>query len=529
MARKREVTYFNGRLKGSLTEEQCKKLETIIQLKNENGCIDKLKHTIFDLEHEDVEKIIESKGVFKPDNKPLGTLTDNQTLSVAFLFFSKSALLGDSVGLGKTICTSALLNISRREKFNKFGELYGFRYLFLTEKSLMEQAREELIRFTGEYVDILYADKKSVSKFRKEAMGLEGGLVAPHSLFNQEEFHAWLRNDLQGGYNDGIYDYFDFLIIDESSVLGNIQTKFYKNAELLQGYFRNAVELNAQPFESGLKYMYGQLNFLDNTFLPTKTAFEKEYYCYDYSKGFPQHNGKYKNAAQFKHLVGYRYFYQTRKQLGAEIKNVNTQIKRIPLSKQQKRLMKESQMYRMIYDIPTVIDNRIPFNEETTPKLKLLKQIIEEEIPKKEQILISAHYKESHKYLKEWFQSKGYSVEVLNGEVKNNERFEIINNFKKGNVQVLITNVQKGLNFAGVKNVIFYAYMPNPSKMIQLEGRVTRTFDIKDKRFWLLVTEGRELETIKTTLTKQYKSSAEFSNDDISAIGDLLIREFYEK
>ena len=508
-----------------MTEEQCRRLETLIQLKETNGSVEKLTHTIFNLHNEDVDFAMKNGYLQEDIEKPLGTLKPNQTLGTAFMFFARNCLLGDSVGLGKTVQLASLMNISKREAVNLFGRTATFRYLVLTEKPLVEETQAKLIKFTGEYVEKVFGDKASTRKFTERVNDylFEGGIVASHSLFNQVDFHSWLYELSEG---DEVYEYFDYIIVDESSVLGNTKTKMYKNAMELRKYSKNVILLNAQPFESKLDYMYGQLNYIDPTCLPNKGAFEKEYYVYDYTKGYPIHNGQYKNADNFKFLTSYFYFSQTRQQLGAEIVNVKTFLKTIPLSTPQRRLMKESQMYRMIYDVPTVIDNSVPFNEETTPKLKLLREILDGElILKGEQILISVHYKESHKYLKKWLTEKGYETEILNGEVTNDARYDIITRFKKNRFQVLITNVQKGLDFGSVKHVIFYAYMPNPSKMIQLEGRVTRDFDIKDKNFFLLATEDRELDTINTTLSRLYQHSSAFSSKDVSAIGQLLAAE----
>ena len=56
----KEVTYYNERYKGSLSEEQCQRLETLIQLDKENGCIEDLRHIIYNLSDEDVDTIIET-------------------------------------------------------------------------------------------------------------------------------------------------------------------------------------------------------------------------------------------------------------------------------------------------------------------------------------------------------------------------------------------------------------------------------------------------------------------------------------
>ena len=57
----KQITYYNDRYQGSLTEEQCKKLEVLIQLDKENGVIKDLQHVIYHLSDEDVDHIIKTE------------------------------------------------------------------------------------------------------------------------------------------------------------------------------------------------------------------------------------------------------------------------------------------------------------------------------------------------------------------------------------------------------------------------------------------------------------------------------------
>lgn len=522
MGRRKELKYYNGRLQGSLDDETCQKLETLLSLKKENQGIESLTNTIYNLDAQAIADTINT-GVVPEGALKQGSLTKAQTLGSAFMFYAKDCLLGDSVGLGKTVEICSLLNVTRKFKENNGLEFTGFKFLYLTEKSLVQQAQAELIKFTGQPVDLLYADKKSFLKYKEEhPEGITNGIVAPHSLFNQQELHSWLK-DIRDG--DEEFNYFDYLIVDESAVLSNTKTNIYKNAKILQQSCMHTILLNATPFDLSLDTMYGQISFIDDSFLPTKTAFQKEYYVMDFSRGYATPSGKYKNADKFKYLTSYRYFYQTRKQLGAKMNNVTTELLSIKLSTDQKRLMRESQMYKIIYDIPAVIDTSLETNEQTTPKLKLLKQVIDKNKANNEQIIIHAHFKESHYFIARWLKRQGINCDVLNGAVTDKDRAQVIKDFKENKTQVLITNVQKGLNFGAVKTIIFYGYPGNSSDMLQFEGRATRSFDIQDKKIYVLVTEGRELTEFKTKVAQNYKFASSFASQDISGIGQLLLEQ----
>lgn len=520
----KELKYFNNRLMGSLTPEVCKNLETVIALKEQQSPIKALKKTIFTLEDRIVQEVLESEVNIPIEDRPVGELTDGQTLTVGFAYIAEDCLIGDSVGLGKTVETSALINLKRKEKFEKFGNIQGYRVLMLTENALVEQLQHELVKFTGEYVYALNGDKASSKRFAKKyPNGVDGTVVGSHSLINQSEFYSWM-DSLQDGDKD--FKVFDLLVVDESSILGNTKTQTYKNALKLKNYVNNVVLLNASPFESNLDYLYSQIKYVDEDFLPTKTVFQKNYYMYDYNNigGYGRFNGNYKNYEEFKHRVNYRYFFQTRKEQGAIVKNVKSEILTVPQSREQRQLIKESSMNRMIYDTPAIIAPWLITDEENTPKLKLLRQVLSKAgIERGEQVLIYSVYKDSQQIISDFITSTlGYSCEILNGDIKR-KRSEIINNFKQNKIPILITNIQKGLNFGSVKNIVFYGYDPNPSKMIQMEGRVTRSFNIENKNIYLLATEGKEINTIKSIVAKRYDYTTKFASQDISGIGSLLL------
>ena len=112
---------------------------------------------------------------------------------------------------------------------------------------------------------------------------------------------------------------------------------------------------------------------------------------------------------------------------------------------------------------------------------------------------------------------------MLNGDTETEERSRIITDFKEQSYRILITNVQRGLNFKDCPCCIFYSYDPNPSKMIQFEGRITRTLNIDDKSIYLLCSEGKEAKRLKDVITDRTKSTMETSSTDFSVILDLLM------
>ena len=87
----------------------------------------------------------------------------------------------------------------------------------------------------------------------------------------------------------------------------------------------------------------------------------------------------------------------------------------------------------------------------------------------------------------------------------------------------MITNVQKGLNFGSCNYCIFYSFDPNPSKMIQFEGRTTRDFDIMGKNVYILCSLGQEKKALLDVVKVRAKATADMTNVDLSVIMSILL------
>lgn len=519
MGRKKELIYYNGSLKGAyLTDKDCQILDNLRGVSDNNGCVKDLKRVIYNLSNDEVEQVKLHKSSDFID-KQVGELRDEQTVGVAYMFFAKRLVLGDSVGLGKTVQICGLCNLLTQMK-EKQG--VTFRYLYLTEKNLVEQTRDEMIKFTGEYVDILRGEKKYVQKFAEENDGeLVYSIVGTHSLINSVEFQEYMRTyRALYGCNP-----FDALFIDESAIIGNMSTKTYANGKHLADDFDWVVVMNATPFETNLRTFYAQLNFCDETLLPAKTVFQNLYEekSYNHFGGYPKFNGKYKNANIFKNQVKYRYLARTRKGLGAVMKDCTAEVIESPLSPIQKELLKKTSMPQMVYDCPSYFDETIVVDRNNTPKLGSLLDLINKDFKNEKTILVYSRYKESQRGIMEALLNEGISCEIMNGDTDIDEKNKIISQFKMGDFRVLITNVQKGLNFGDCNVCIFYSYDPNTNKMVQFEGRTTRSVDIVGKHSRVLVSSGKERNRFDKGLADRAKGSDAFAGSDYSCVLMLLL------
>lgn len=515
------LNYYNNRYKGTLSDQQCEVLERLIELKKDGGVVLDIKHAITELPDDMVDSIIENYEYFGHDlqerEKPAGTLEDYQTISVACMYYAGNCILGDSVGMGKTVEVAGLFNILKSE----IGD--SFRYLVLTEKRPASQLRHEMVKFTGDFAELIpSSDAKDMKRFYENCppeLELANSVVGTHGLIKASGFISWIKM-----YKDAHKKSpFDVLVIDESSILGNTKTNMVQSFKVLAKYFKRIIFLNATPFESKLKIFYTQLDLLDKTFLPTLANFQKEYCVFDYTGMYPKPTDKYKNESQFRDSVAYRYFASTRRENGARMDGCSGGIITSKLSKAQKDLLKETSLPRMVYDCPNALKSSIEFNEVNVPKLKSVRELLENECVDAPSILIFVQYKEAQKALSEWLTKHGYSNEILNGETKYEDSNRIISGFKAGTFRVLITNVQKALNFGNCDYCIFYTVISNTSQMLQFEGRMTRSFDIYGKNVYILCSEGKELSHLNEVIKSRAKAMKDFTAVDYSVVLSVLL------
>lgn len=520
MSRAKQVVCINGRYAGKyLNEGDCKRLESLLRLNEDNGFVEDLRHVIYELTPSEVDLIKTSKSNEFVELRK-GTLENLQTIGVAYMFFAKRLLLGDSVGMGKTVEVSGLCNLleANYRKENK-----EFRFLYLADKTSLEKTRNKLIKFTGNYVEVLYGEKPKIMKFSDAyKYDMPYSVVGAHSLLNNAQFHDFLRNFIE----DNGYFPFDLLVVDESGdVLTNTGTQTYKGGQFIASYFDRVILLNATPFEKELRQFYAQLNFLDDTLLPTKTQFSQEYEVMSYGiRSYPVFSGKYKNAEKFMDLIRYRYLKRTRKETGAVMIDCSAEILVSTLSKEQKKLLNTVSMPAMVYDCPSYFKfSDVETNTETTPKLRDTVELVTNRFKDEKSILIYTRYKESQVHIARELSERGILNDVLNGETSSKERNAIIDKFKLGDIRVLITNVQKSLDFGNCNVCIFYDYDPNPSNMVQFEGRMTREYNIIGKRVVLLISKGNELKTFKKVVSDRAKAGDLFTGSDFSCVLQLLL------
>ena len=517
----KEVKYFNGcYYQGNLSDNNA---QAICNLLDGTTSVTDLRHMITNLPYHEIQQVIAlyeteelANGFVKEGTFPIdktqfvGTLRDEQTVGVAFTYLNGSCLLGDEVGLGKTVHVAGFMNVVRRE-FAQKGR--HFSALFLSEKTSVEQIRSKLIQFTGEYVGLLRSGEQGVMQKFAESRdaGSDYSVVATHAALESNVFMESIAKHP-----------FDVLIIDETAILRNKGTSTYYNAKALTSLFKHVIALNATPLELTPLDLYNQLDIVDPTLLPSRTEFEATFCKKRRANMYTNEIVGYKNEDIFRKAVSLRYLARTRADLGGAYEDNEYKIVVAPLSPQQKQLMRKTSLHQMCSDYPTGVSRRIPYNADTCGKVRVLLDILKECDAKTGKALVYVKYKECQAELKTMIEAAGYSCVIINGEISGKKRGKIIEEANTGMYDVVLTNIYRAYDLPDFINCIFYTVDPNPQKMVQFEGRITRDVDVVGKRVFLIFSEGIEMDILKR-LQNRISASRAFTTTGRSLVSEAIV------
>lgn len=514
MVRYYKGIYYAGDMSDS-TADVILKLRTM-------PCVENLRHSIYELSDNEIDDIIKA---YEVDNRgetlpaphlvyKQGTLRDDQTIGAAFMFFAKSSLLGDDVGLGKTVEVAGFLNALRRAKLQAGNTRFNF--LFLTESNSVVEIRRKIIKFTGRYVHLLESGKKTdVVKYVNSTTEGNYSVVGTHSLLHSTEFLSYCAQKE-----------FDAIIFDESSNARNAtgNSISYRNLKLLMSKIEYRVLLNATPIEVALEDMYNQFALLDSTFLPPVRDFEA-LFCVKKRVGCRFKICGFKNLDIFKRATTLRYLARTRKELGAVYADNKASLFVLEQTALQKSLQKSTSLYQQLADFPPAISYDVDTILENVPKIWATLAILAYFKLKSEKVMIYCNYIACQDMLKEYLEKYGYTVAVLNGSTATKQRSVILQDFHDNKYNVLLTNTRRSLDLQDCNHCIIYTIDGSPLKTVQVEGRLTRDFNVQNKNIYVLCMDGRELKTLYGVVYQRASMAETATVKNNSLYTSLLLRD----
>lgn len=459
-------------------------------------------------------------------NDYIGEMRDYQTVGTAFMYASPHSIIGDGVGLGKTVEISALINILH-EKHEMT------RFLIAVENSAIGQTWMELMKYTGLRVILLPSTKKELTKKVNETdWRTVDGIIITHSTLSSSAFSTWLAMNINPDNTCKIYNTF---ILDESSVIKNNKTKMYEYVKNLCTLANRVHFMNATVFETNIMDIYYQIDMMDPTVLPSKSAIEREFSVYKPGKVFWRKNAQgqaemkrpwervgYKNQAEFKKRLQLVY-------LARKIEKDNTYlVYEVEPTTAQSLAINKGYKYNEILNCPTNIpDAGIPFDRKHNPKLERMCSLVENEL-QGQQIMIYCFHINAQKQIYDEMVKIGRKPVILNGQDTSKDkvmnRMRIVDDFNNGVYDVIITNIMKSLNLYNGDACILYSVIGNPSKQTQILGRIDRNVNNKKKTFILLLYKH----TPEEVLYKKVVSQREMDSRSLTIDAKGAVSRFME-
>lgn len=510
--------------------------ELIISTKNEK-VIPNLKNAIFKFPTDLILRSInENKGIrdiIKEENidykQYTGELRDYQTVGTAFMYLSPRSILGDGVGLGKTVEIAALINYTYMTGQSK-------RFLIAVENSAIAQVTAELIKFTGLHTVQIPPEAPKLTKLVNSTDWSKVQImVIKHSTLRSDTFSKWVAINMR---EDGTCKLFDTFILDESSVIKNTKTKTYEYTKNLCNICGRVHFLNATTFETNIMDIYNQMDMINENLLPKKWRIEKEFCTHSSNTYWTKENGKpklntrrvlsgYKNQAIFKESLGLVYFGRCKKDVGLDLPHIH-KVYEIEPSNEQSLALAKGYRYMEVLNCPSLIPELgIKTDRKSVPKLERLLQLVENDFIDSK-IMIYAFHLEAQYKIKEELEKIGRRPIILNGDCKDIDRIEAVDGFNTGKYDIIITNIKKSLNLYDGDVCIFYSLLTNPSALFQAAGRIDRNIDSKIKTYILLLYKGTDEYKFFTNTVKQRAKDARDLTIDAKTTVDFFIESMID-
>lgn len=526
-------TMYNGMYLGRMTVPNAEIILKIRQSKQ----VDSLKRMVFDFP---VDLILESvneckriRDIIREKNidytQYIGKLRDYQTIGTAFMYYSSRSILGDGVGLGKTVEVSALINYLKSK-----GEMT--RFLMAVENSALSQTTYELIRFTGLNIVALPSEAVKLKKIINKLDWTKiDGIVVKHSMLRSDYFSRWLALNLD---EKGMCKVFNTFFLDESSVIKNNTTKTYKYTKNICDICSRVHFMNATTFELRLMDVYNQADMMNPALLPKKWRIEKDFCKFGRSSYWTKVDGKakmnfrrdlvgYKNQQIFKESLKLFYFGRCKADIGMDMPHIH-KVYEVEPSGDQLLAIGQGYRYNEVLNCPSLIpDLNMNTDVKDCPKLARLVDIVDNEFSG-QSVMVYCFHIEAQRAIADELKKIGRNPMILNGETPDDERYKIQTDFNSGKCDVIITNIKKSLNLYGGDVCIFYSVLTNPSALFQAAGRIDRNVDDKIKTYILLLYANTDEYKMFTNVVKQRAQDSRDLTLDAKTTVDYFIESMQE-
>jgi SNF2 family DNA or RNA helicase len=214
---------------------------------------------------------------------------------------------------------------------------------------------------------------------------------------------------------------------------------------------------------------------------------------------------------------------------------------------ENKNLMEKSELPDEIEDdsqlVPVALDPELKLNfihlidelkkiEDTDSKYEQFRQLIEKILanPETPQVMVFSFFIRTLEYLKRRLEADGFTVGIIHGKIpvmgdgKTPDRYEIMNTFKRGRYQILLSSDVggEGLDFQYCHAIVNYDLPYNPMRVEQRIGRIDRFGQKADK---IIVANLFIEETIDEEIYDRLYRRIHLVEDGVGALEPILGKE----
>ena len=405
-----------------------------------------------------------------------------QTVGAYYLYKAQNAILGDSVGLGKTIMALAVV-----ERW--FNEVRINSTLVLCPSTLKRNWENEIKRFTERSTIVISGDKPKRKQQYKQAYKYDFIVISYDTLFRDYE-------DLIKPFILDKNFYFT-LIMDELQSLKNSSAKRTKFSKLIAKNAKYRLGLSATPIENGIMDLYNVYQVIDNKIFGDGRLYEhfKNRYCIlDYWGGIKDIKNRNIIIKRMKHVFIKRFKEDVSMQLPKGIENnywiqlsdaqrsIYNDIKKkiideINDEKKAKKVRQANALAMIMYLRQVCLSAKLlGVADNISTKTDFLLDFIKS-LDNRSKIVIFVHFKMMLQLLKNSLIDAGYNILTITASDKIDDRFNILDKFNNNkNTKILLTGdvLTEGVNIPSANYSVNFDMLFNPAKMEQRNGRIDR-------------------------------------------------------
>ena len=458
--------------------------------------------------------------------------------------------LSDDMGLGKTAQTLALLlkesktvkapakikgKYIQPDLFEDNATWQRSTSLIVMPVSLLHNWVNEIHKFTP---DLKYHVLEGVNRLRDtSSFGNYDLILSSYGI---------LRNDIDifSGYS------FDFIILDESQLIKNPDSKTYKAVMQLKG--ARKIVLTGTPVENSLSDLWAQMNFINPGLLGDTQSFKNEFILPVEKDGNELQASKLKNLIhpfilrRTKEEVAkdlpalsenIRYcemteaqhrFYEERK---SEIRNYLMQHKENhPLSQKMIMVLKALMTLRLASNHPSL--TQYPYDEDSG-KFNEITGYMEELLHEKHKLLVFSSFVKHLNLYAQHLDAAGIPYALLTGSTGTKQREKIISAFQNDEEKrIFLLSIKAGgigLNLTAADYVFILDPWWNPAVEMQAFSRAHRIGQDKKVFVYRFITRSSIEEKILALQAKKKWLAQEFinSNNPLKVLSEREIEELF--